>query len=51
VGNVVEYRICRAAARLQGVQPKDIHGFVKMVPMADAEIARLQQEEGFAYLQ
>ena len=51
VGDVVEYRMCRAAARLQGFQPKDIHGFVKMVPMADAEIARLQQEEGFAYLQ
>jgi intracellular sulfur oxidation DsrE/DsrF family protein len=51
VGGVVEYRMCRAAARLQGLQPKDIHGFVKMVPMADAEIVRLQQEEGFAYMQ
>lgn len=51
VGAVVEYRMCRAAARLQGLQPKDIHGFVKMVPMADAEIVRLQQEEGFAYMQ
>lgn len=51
VGDVVEYRMCRAAARLQGFQPKDIHGFVKMVPMADAEIVRLQQEEGFAYMQ
>jgi uncharacterized protein len=51
VGEVVEYRMCRAAARLQGLEPKDIHGFVKMVPMADAEIVRLQQEEGFAYMQ
>lgn len=51
VGEVVEYRMCRAAARLQGLLPKDIHGFVKMVPMADAEIVRLQQEEGFAYMQ
>lgn len=51
VGDVVEYRMCRAAARLQGLEPKDIHGFVKMVPMADAEIVRLQQEEGFAYMQ
>ncbi len=50
VGDVVEYRMCRAAARLKGLQPKDIHGFVKMVPMADAEIVRLQQEEGFAYM-
>lgn len=50
VGEVVEYRMCRAAARLQGFDPRDIHGFVKMVPMADAEIVRLQQEEGFAYM-
>lgn len=51
VGDVVEYRMCRAAARLQGFKPEDIHGFVKMVPMADAEIVRLQQDEGYAYLQ
>jgi intracellular sulfur oxidation DsrE/DsrF family protein len=50
VGGVIEYRMCKAAARLQGFQPADIHGFVRMVPMADAEIVRLQQEEGFAYL-
>ena len=50
VGDVVEFRMCRAAARMQGLEPKDIHGFVKMVPMADAEIVRLQQEEGFAYM-
>ena len=51
VGDVVEYRMCQAAAQLQGLKPEDIHGFVKMVPMADAEIVRLQQEEGFAYMQ
>lgn len=51
VGDVVEYRMCRVAAQLQGFKPADIHGFVKMVPMADAEIVRLQQEEGFAYMQ
>lgn len=50
VGEVIEYRMCKAAARLQGFGPEDIHGFVKMVPMADAEIVRLQQEEGFAYM-
>jgi intracellular sulfur oxidation DsrE/DsrF family protein len=50
VGDVVEFRMCRAAARMQGLEPKDIHGFVKMVPIADAEIVRLQQEEGFAYM-
>jgi len=51
VGDVVEFRLCQAAAGLMGLKPKDIHGFVKMVPMADAEIVRLQQEEGFAYMQ
>lgn len=51
VGDVVEFRMCKAAAALLGLKPADIHGFVKMVPMADAEIVRLQQEEGFAYMQ
>jgi intracellular sulfur oxidation DsrE/DsrF family protein len=50
VGNVIEFRMCKAAARLQGLTAKDIHGFVRLVPMADAEIVRLQQEEGFAYM-
>ena len=50
LGNVVEFRMCKASARLQGFKPKDIQGFIKMVPMADAEIVRLQQEEGFAYM-
>lgn len=51
VGNPVEFRMCQAAARTRGLSPADIHGFVTMVPMADAEIIRLQQEEGYAYLQ
>lgn len=50
VGNVIEFRMCKASAHMQGLAPKDIHGFVKMVPMADAEIVRLQQEEGLAYM-
>lgn len=50
VGDVIEFRMCRASAKLQGFSAKDIQGFVKMVPMADAEIVRLQQEEGFAYM-
>jgi uncharacterized protein len=50
VGDVVEFRMCKASAMLQGYKPNDIHGFIKMVPMADAEIVRLQQEEGFAYM-
>lgn len=50
VGDVIEFQMCKASAHLQGLAPKNIHGFVKMVPMADAEIVRLQQEEGFAYM-
>jgi intracellular sulfur oxidation DsrE/DsrF family protein len=51
VGNNIEFRMCQAAARVQGLSAGDIHGFVTMVPMADAEIVRLQSEEGYAYLQ
>ena len=44
-------RMCKIAAQSQGFLPKDIHGFVEMVPMGDAEIIRLQYEEGYAYMQ
>lgn len=46
----VEFRMCRVAARGHGLAPGDIHGFVKMVPMADAELVRLQREENYAYM-
>lgn len=46
----IEFRMCRVAARGHGLEPEDIHGFVKVVPMADAEIVRLQREEGYAYM-
>ena len=49
-GNI-RFRMCKIAAQGQGFAPEDIHGFVEMVPMADAEIVRLQQEEGHAYMQ
>lgn len=49
-GNI-RFRMCKLAAQGQGFAPADIHGFVEMVPMADAEIVRLQQEEGHAYMQ
>ncbi|MBT9614422.1 MAG: DsrE family protein [Burkholderiales bacterium] len=49
VGGVIEFRMCRVAARGHGFQPEDIHGFVTLVPMADAEIIALQQA-GFAYM-
>jgi hypothetical protein len=50
LAGTVEFRMCRVAASGHGLEPEDIHGFVKVVPMADAEIVRLQQEEGYAYM-
>lgn len=46
----IEFRMCVLAARSRGFEPADIHGFVKMVPMADAEIVKLQREDGYAYM-
>lgn len=46
----IEFRMCVVAARSRGFKPADIHGFVKMVPMADAEIVKLQREDGYAYM-
>lgn len=51
VGGTISIRMCRVAAQGHGFAPADIHGFVEIVPMADAEIVRLQQEEGYAYMQ
>lgn len=51
LNNVIEIRMCEIAARGHDLKPEDIHGFVKMVPMADAEIVRLQREEDYAYMQ
>lgn len=48
-GNI-QFRMCKLAAEGQGFKPADIHGFVEMVPMADAEIIRLQQEENHVYM-
>ncbi|WP_232199376.1 DsrE family protein [Thioalkalivibrio thiocyanodenitrificans] len=50
VGDIVEYRLCGAAARMRGFEASDFHGFVNVVPMADAEIVELQKQ-GFAYMQ
>ncbi len=50
VGGIVDIRMCRAAAKRRGFDAQAIHGFITMVPMADAEIADLQKQ-GFAYMQ
>ncbi len=49
VGGIIEFRMCRIAAQGQGFKPKDIHGFITMVPMADTEIIDLQSN-GYAYM-
>ncbi|TKA91730.1 hypothetical protein FAZ79_00015 [Guyparkeria sp. SB14A] len=49
VAGNIEYRLCAIAAALRDVKPEDVHGFVKVVPMADAEIIELQHQ-GYAYM-
>lgn len=48
---VITIKMCKIAAQSQGYSADDIHGFVEMVPMGDAEIIRLQYEEAHAYMQ
>jgi uncharacterized protein len=50
VGGIIDIRMCRVSAHRRGFEPQDIHGFIAMVPMADAEIIDLQKQ-GFAYMQ
>jgi intracellular sulfur oxidation DsrE/DsrF family protein len=49
LSGLVEFRMCKLAAQGHGFAPEDIHGFVTLVPMADAEIVRLQQA-GYGYM-
>ena len=49
--DVLTIKMCKIAAKNQGYQPEDIHGFIEMIPMGDAEIIRLQNEENHAYMQ
>ena len=51
VGDVVKIKMCKLAAEGQGFEPADIHGFVELVPMGDAEIIRLQFDEAHTYMQ
>jgi intracellular sulfur oxidation DsrE/DsrF family protein len=50
VGGIIDIRMCRVSAHRRGFEPSDIHGFVTILPMADAEIIDLQKQ-GFAYMQ
>lgn len=51
VGGTIKIKMCKIAAEGQGYKPEDIHGFIELVPMGDAEIVRLQTEEAHAYMQ
>ena len=48
-GEIIQFRLCEASASMQGFKQQDFHDFVSIVPMADAEIVKLQQQ-GYAYL-
>lgn len=50
-GETLVIKMCKLAAEGHGYKPEDIHGFIKIVPMGDAEIIRLQNEEHHAYMQ
>lgn len=51
VSDALSIKMCKLAAEGQGYQVEDIHGFVELVPMGDAEIIQLQYEENHAYMQ
>ena len=50
IDGIVDFRMCAQAASAHGIAPEDIHGFVRVVKMADAEVVKLQQEEGYVYM-
>ncbi|MCK4708918.1 MAG: DsrE family protein [Gammaproteobacteria bacterium] len=50
-GETLKIRMCKLAAEGHGYKPNQIHGFINVVPMGDAEIIRLQNEEQHAYMQ
>jgi len=49
MGEIIQFRLCQASARMQGFERKDFEHFIQLVPMADAEIVQLQNQ-GYAYL-
>lgn len=48
-GEIIQFRVCQASAKMQGFTGKDFDDYIKLVPMADAEIVKLQNA-GYAYL-
>lgn len=48
-GEIIQFRVCQASAKMQGYTRKDFDQYIRLVPMADAEIIKLQND-GYAYL-
>lgn len=46
----VDFRVCAATLKARRVSSSDLLDVVKIVPSGISEIARLQVQEGFAYL-
>jgi len=46
----VEFRVCNFTLESRKIDPKTVHPDAKIVPSGVAEVARLQAQEGFAYL-
>jgi len=49
MGEVVQVRMCAVAARAHGLGAADLPEFVRLVPMGDAEVVKLQRE-GYAFM-
>lgn len=45
----VEFRMCGQALRAAGFEPRDMHGFITVVPVGFAELA-LWQSRGYRYM-
>lgn len=48
-GDIIHFRLCSASAKIQGYSKDDFPAFIRPVPMADAEIIKLQNL-GYGYL-
>ncbi len=49
LADIIKFKVCAASAKMQDISVNQLHNFVSMVPMADAELVKLQQM-GYAYL-
>jgi uncharacterized protein len=46
----VEFRVCAYTLKSRNIDPKQVLEEAKLVPSGVAEVARLQAQEGYAYL-